>query len=420
MALTREIVITGAGVVSPIGIGPDRFWQSLCDGRSGVRRVAVFEACQRPAMGAEVCDFDPKQYVRPRKSLKVMSRDIQLAFAAADMAYADSGLAARPLDPERVGVVFGADMIACELPELAAAYRPCIRDGHFDSSLWAARAMPELYPLWMLKYLPNMPACHIGITEDVRGPNNTIVMSEVSSLAAITEAARVIERGQADAIITGGVSSRVHPMIWVHQQELQYSQRADDPAAACRPFDARRDGMINGEGSAAFVLESRTGAEARGAKIYARVLGFASTFEPRRNGQPLRGLAIRNAVRQTLAAAGVRPDQVSYVNAHGMSTTHDDQIEAQAIRDTLGDVPVTAPKSYFGNLGAGAGAVELMASVLGFPGGSAPPTLNYEYPDPQCPVNVVHGGPLSRPGPIVLKLSHSISGQSVALLLGAP
>jgi 3-oxoacyl-[acyl-carrier-protein] synthase II len=272
----------------------------------------------------------------------------------------------------------------------------------------------------MLKYLPNMPACHIGITEDVRGPNNTIVMGEVSSLAAITEAMRVIQRGQADAIIAGGVSSRVHPMIWVHQQNLQYTQRGDDPAAASRPFDARRDGMINGEGSAAFILESRAGAEARGAKIYARLLGFASTFEPRRNGQPLRGLAIRSAVRQALAAADVRPDQVAYVNAHGMSTTHDDQIEAQAIRATLDDVPVTAMKSYFGNLGAGAGAVELVASVLGFQEGFAPPTLNYEYPDPQCPVNVVHGGPLSGPAPVVLKLSHAMGGQAVALLLGAP
>jgi 3-oxoacyl-[acyl-carrier-protein] synthase II len=421
MAPQREAVITGIGVVSPIGIGKEPFWQALSLGHSGVRRVGVFEQCERPApIGAEVCDFDPKQYVRPRKSLKVMSRDIQLAFAAADMAYADSGLRDKPLDPERVGVVFGAEMIACELPELAMAYRPCIQDGKFDRRLWASKAMPELYPLWMLKYLPNMPACHIGIACDLRGPNNSLIQGEISSLSALAEAVRVIQRGQADAIVAGGVCSRVHPMIWVRYQAMQYSQRGDDPAAACRPFDAQRDGMINGEGAGSLILESREGAEARGAKIYARVLGFAATFEPHRQGQPLRGTAIRSAIRQVLDSTGIAPREIAYVNAHGMSTTLDDQIEAQAIRDALGDVPVTAPKSYFGNLGAAGGVVELAASVLAFEKGCVPPTLNYQYPDPACPVNVIHGQPATQTGPIVLKLSHSVCGQAVALLLAAP
>ncbi len=421
MAPQREVVITGIGVVSPIGMGKDPFWQALSAGRSGVRRVGLFEQCGVCApIGAEIGDFDPKQCVRPRKSLKVMSRDIQLAFAAADMAYADSGLRDKPLDPERVGVVFGAEMIACELPELAVAYRPCIQDGKFDQRLWAAKAMPELYPLWMLKYLPNMPACHIGIACDLRGPNNSLIQGEISSLSALAEAVRVIQRGQADALIAGGTCSRVHPMIWVHQQAMQYSQRADDPAAACRPFDAQRDGMINGEGAGSLVLESRAGALARGAKIYARVLGFAATFEPHRSGQSPNGSAIRRAIRQVLDGAGVSAGQIAYVNAHGMSTTLDDQIEAQAIRDTLGDIPVTALKSYFGNLGAAGGVVELLASVLAFEKGSVPPTLNYQYADPACPVNVIHGHPAEQTGPIVLKLSHSQCGQAVALLLAAP
>jgi 3-oxoacyl-[acyl-carrier-protein] synthase II len=421
MSPKREVVITGIGIVSPIGIGKDPFWQSLSEGRSGVRQVAVFQQCGRPApIGAEIADFDPKQYVRPRKSLKVMSRDIQLAFAAADMAYADSGLRDKPLDPERGGVVFGADMIACELSELAAAYVPCITDGQFDRRLWASKAMPELYPLWMLKYLPNMPACHIGIAEDLRGPNNSLIMGEVSALSAIVEASRVIQRGQADALIAGGVSSRVHPMIWSRYQAMQYSQRGDNPPAACRPFDAQRDGMINGEGAGALILETRAGALARGATIHGRVLGFASTFEPHGTGQPLRGTAIRNAIRQVLDASGIEPRQIAYVNAHGMSTTLDDRLEAQAIRDTLGDIPVTALKSYFGNLGAGSDAVELAASVLAFEKGCVPPTLNYEHPDPECPVNVIHGAPGKQAGPVVLKLSHAMSGQAVALLLGAP
>jgi 3-oxoacyl-[acyl-carrier-protein] synthase II len=201
---------------------------------------------------------------------------------------------------------------------------------------------------------------------------------------------------------------------------LQYSQRADDPATACRPFDARRDGMINGEGAGSVVVESRAGALARGAKIYARVLGFAATFEPHRNGLPPSGAAIRSAIRQALDAAGISAEEIAYVNAHGMSTTLDDQIEAQAIRDTLGDVPVTALKSYFGNLGAAGGVVELSASVLAFEKGFFPPTLNYQYPDPACPVNVIHGRFGERAGPIVLKLSHALCGQAVAVVLAAP
>ena len=206
--------------------------------------------------GGEVADFDPKQYVRPRKSLKVMNRDIQLAFVAADLACADGGIRERRIDPERLGVLFGADMMACDLEELTNAYRACMVDGRFDFSRWGPAAMAEIFPLWMLKYLPNMPACHVGIAQDARGPNNTIVSGEVSSLAAVAEAVGVLERGQADVMIVGGSSSRIHPTVWACSRDLPLSRRSDDPAAACRPFDARRDGMVYGEGAAAFLLET--------------------------------------------------------------------------------------------------------------------------------------------------------------------
>jgi 3-oxoacyl-[acyl-carrier-protein] synthase II len=265
-----------------------------------------------------------------------------------------------------------------------------------------------------------MPACHIGIAQDARGPNNTITLGDVSTLWAISEAARAIDRGQADAMIAGGVGARVQPMIWAHEQALQFSRRSDDPAGACRPFDAQRDGMVNGEGSAAFLLESRQSAEARGAKPLARVVAIATTFEPRPDRSPPQGEAIRAAIRQALERAGLEPRHIGHVNAHGMSTTLDDRIEAQAIRAVLGDVPVTAPKSYFGNLGAGGGAVEMAASLLALEHGLVPPTLNYEQPDPECPVNVVHGRPLAADQRTALILNHSRVGQSVAVVLAAP
>jgi 3-oxoacyl-[acyl-carrier-protein] synthase II len=417
MSTEREVVITAMGIVSPIGIGQERFWESLTTGRSGARRLDLFAACGRPPIGADVSDFDPKQYVKPRKSLKVMSRDIQLGFTAADLACAAAGVKEHPLDPERSGVVFGADMIACELNELIDPYRVCMPEGPFQMNHWGGHALAEMYPLWMLKYLPNMPACHIGIFHDLRGPNNTLVLGEVSSLAALAEATQAIRRGQADAMITGGVGSRVQPMIWAHEQALEFSQRADDPAAACRPFDAERDGMLNGEGSAAFVLETRASAQARGAKVLARVVASASAFEPQTRGRPLAGDAIRRVLRSALEQAGMRPSDVGHVNAHGMSTRHDDRIEAQAIREVLGEVPVTAPKSFFGNLGAGSGAVEMAATVLAFEHGQIPPTLNYEHPDPECPVNVVAGRPLPSTAGTAVVLNHSRLGQAVAVVL---
>jgi len=199
MAHKQDIVITGVGVVSPIGIGQEAFWTSLCEGQSGVRLLHLFQDSELIPFGGEVTDFDPKKYVRQRKSLKVMSRDIQLAFAAADLACCEAGHHKQPIDPERLGIVFGADLMPCELHELVRAYRSCIVGGNFDFRRWGEAAMAEIFPLWMLKYLPNMHACHIGIAQDARGPNNTLTLGDVSSLSAAAEGMRVIERGGAHA-----------------------------------------------------------------------------------------------------------------------------------------------------------------------------------------------------------------------------
>ncbi|MBN1590686.1 MAG: beta-ketoacyl-[acyl-carrier-protein] synthase family protein [Pirellulales bacterium] len=421
MTSSREIVITAVGVVSPVGIGVEPFWQSLGHRRSGVRRLDLFDGSDLPPpLGADVVDFDPKQYVRPRKSLKVMSRDIQLGFVAADMACQQAALVPGAVDPERFGITFGADMITCNLAELQSAFAKCMVDGQFDFARWGNSAMSEMYPLWLLKYLPNMPACHIGIAQDARGPNNSLTLGEVSSLAAVAEAVRVLQRGQADVMIAGGTSCRIHPTIWAYRRAYHFSERIDDPPAAVRPFDADRDGMVYGEGSGALVLESRQHAEARGAPILARIGAFAAGFEPQPSGRDPDGRAVRQTIGQVLEQADLRPDDIGYVNAHGLSTPLEDRLEAQAIRDTLGDVPVTALKSYFGNLGAGGGAVELIASVLAFEHGEVPPTLNYHQPDPDCPVNVIRDEPMKLNRPAALVLNQSRIVQSMALLLQAP
>ncbi|MEX2112158.1 MAG: beta-ketoacyl synthase N-terminal-like domain-containing protein, partial [Pirellulales bacterium] len=324
---SREVVITGIGAVSPVGIGYDKVQCALLSGQSGVRRLSTFDTDEFPVrVGAEVIDFEPKEYITPRKSLKVMSRSIQLAFASAQMAVTQADVSAEVVDPERFGVVFGADMVHIQPEELVSAFRHCIVDRQFHFSRWDDRALREMYPLWMLRYLPNMPACHVAIARDARGPNNTIVLAEASSLIAIAEGANVIERGQADVMIVGGTGSRVHPLSWAFRDNWMHSLRYEQPGEISRPFDARRDGMVYGEGAAAFILERRSFAEARGARILARYGGFANAFEACTPGAPFGGHAIRTAVRQALRSARIEPGDVGHVNAHGHSTRHADRI----------------------------------------------------------------------------------------------
>ena len=211
MSQDREIVITGVGVVSPIGIGREAYWESLLAGRSGVAPLSRVQDSDLPVkFGGEVKDFDGKKYVKPRKSLKVMCREIQTGYSASLLALDDAGLEQGDVESERMGVVLGSEMFYCELDELADAYRKCVIDGQIHAELWGEGAMSDLYPLWMLKYLPNMVACHIGISHDARGPNNTITLGEASSLLAISEATRIIERGHADVMIAGGAGNRLN------------------------------------------------------------------------------------------------------------------------------------------------------------------------------------------------------------------
>ena len=420
MSHSRDIVITGLGVVSPIGIGCEPFWESLASGSSGIRPVDLFDASSlRVRFGGQIPDFDAKLFVRPRKSLKVMSREIQLGFAAADLAMTDAGIAAGSLDPERFGVVYGSDMIYADLEDLADTYRRSIRDGQFDFHLWSEAIHEELHPLWLLKHLPNMAASHIAIAHDARGPNNSIVLGDVSSLLAISEAADVIRRGWADVMLAGGTGCRLHPTALVARGDALLSHRADNYQAACRPFDRDRDGLVNGEGAGAILLESREHAERRGARIRGEVLAATARCETRARRDGLTGGSLRQAIRGVCAAAGLSRDDVGHVNAHGVSTVEMDRVEAQAIAAELGDVPVTAPKISFGHLGAGGGVVELAASILGLGQGLVPPTLNYQTPDPECPVNVVSGEPLAGRPATVVKVNVCSTGQAVAVAIRA-
>ena len=433
---SRRVVITGLGLVSPLGNSAAELAAALKAGRSGVvRPESAADGDLPPFVGAcrgfrgEIDDFgtlEPEKKKAIRKGLKVMCRECQMGVAAAERAVQDAALTPTSRDPERTGVVFGTDYMLSEPEEFGPGILACTDDErrfHFEQ--WAAQGMTKMTPLWLLKYLPNMPASHIAIYNDFRGANNSLTLREAAGCTAVGEAMRVIQRGHADVMLAGATGTRIHKMKAVHaalQEEMApgcVDGRVVDPAEACRPFDRDRSGMVVGEGAGVVVLEELEHARARGATIYAEVSGFGSSTAADRDRAALRDLALANAMRMALRDAGATPWSVGHVQAHGLSTHGCDEAEARAIRDVLGgrdpDVPVTAAKSYFGNLGAGGGMVELIAGVLALRSGELFPTLNYRTPDAACPVKVVCE-PIPA-GESFLKLSVTPQGQAAVLFV---
>jgi 3-oxoacyl-[acyl-carrier-protein] synthase II len=391
MATSRRVVITGIGVTSSIGLGAAPFWDSLSQGRTGIKLISTFDTSGLTTrIGGEITGFDAKSYLdkKDRKSLRIMARAIQLAVAAAQLALDDSRIDKNKLDPTRFGVEFGAGLMPTELDELAAASRVSTNGqaGMADLKLWGELGLPAIPPLWMLKYLPNMHACHVSILHNAQGPNNSITESDVAGLLALGEATRILRRDQADFFLVGGADSKINPLSMVRQCLFGHLSRRNEPAAqACRPFDLRRDGSIIGEGSGVLAVEDLDHAVARGAPIYAEIIGFGAAFD-----RGCTGVGLARAIRAALTQAGLAPEAIGHVNAHGLSSVHADAWEARSIREIFGDrpVPVWAAKSYFGNMGSGGPLVEIAGSLLALKHGLLPATLNYEEADPACPLTV--------------------------------
>jgi 3-oxoacyl-[acyl-carrier-protein] synthase II len=436
---SRRAVITGIGALSGLGRDTATFWEGIRSGKSGVRPIQLFDVSGLPVrIAAEVPDFDAKQYVekKERKSLLVMARTIQLAVAAAKLALDHGKVDKGRLDPTRFGIEFGSGLIASELDELGEA---CVASANCSTSSvdlvkWGAASIDAIPPKWMLKYLPNMLACHVSIFHNAQGPNNTITENDVAGLLALGEAYRILVRDQADFFLVGGAESRINPLSMVRQCLFDaLSRRNDEPAKACRPFDRERDGFVIGEGGGVFVFEELDHAKRRGARILGEVVGFGAAFDAelsfKTNPTAPQGLkppkpvigpsGLVRAIRAAMREAKIGPDDLDHVNAHGLSSPTSDAWEARSLSDALDgkSVPVLAAKSYFGNMGAGGSTTELAVSLLGFQSGSIPPTLNYESPDPDCPVNVIAGQSKPVRKPYVLKVSFTQMGQCGAVVV---
>jgi len=419
-----RVVVTGVGVISPVGLGREAFWSNLVSGRSGIQPLSTFSGLDLPSrLAAEVRNFDPEQHIYNKKFLKVMSRDIQLGVAAASMAMKDAGLPKGAVDPDRLGVEFGAGHISTTPQELADAARSFAKDVDGGLSRFAEDGLGQICPLWLLKQLPNMPACHVAIEHDARASNNTITACETSALLALAEAVRVIHRNAADVMIVGACSSHLSPLEIARQNAFESLSRGADPNQACRPFDRNRDGTVVGEGAGAFVIERYEHAVNRGATIYGEVLGVGAGCDGFGNENRADGVGLIRAIQAALRQSNLSPTDIGHINAHGKATQRDDWAEANAYHHAFGQsvnqIPVTALKSYFGHFDAGAGAVELAGSLLAMRHGLLPHTLNYRTPDPLCRLNVIHGEPLRSSHPVALSVNRTRMGQSAAAVIRA-
>ncbi|HUQ72663.1 MAG TPA: beta-ketoacyl-[acyl-carrier-protein] synthase family protein [Planctomycetaceae bacterium] len=430
----RDVVITGMGVVSPLGLDLETFWQAIAAGRSGIKHTNLFPGSAAPDQaGGAVDEFTDesarKVYLKEhRKNLKAMCREIQLGVASAMLALQHSRLDLATIDHTRLGVEFGANLMLSAPDILAPACAASSDNANQDFQLdqWGAHGLPMMEPLWLLRYLPNMPACHISIVADARGPSNSLTLDDASGNTVIGEAHRILLRNSADVMITGGTGTQLHPIKTLHMKLWHdLATTPSDPARRSRPFDKDRAGRVVAEGACSFILEDRTHAEARGAKIWGRILGTGGAMITDRTGKPKFREALAQAMRVALKSAGVSPEEIGHINAHGLGTKDADLAEALAIHDVFGAdlgrrVPVTAPKSFLGNSGAGSGTLELAVSLIALSHGVIPATLNYDTPDPALPpLNIVTGQPRAAANKVVLNVNVSRIGQASAAVVEA-
>jgi len=433
-----RVVVTGLGLVSPLGLDIDLFWQRLVQGESAIRPFVGLPLDALPVhCGGQCLEFtgaaeeygpvDGTLKRNIRKNQKVMAREIEMGVAAAQRAIFDSGIAGLSRDPDRYGVSFASDLILTRPEEFIDGVRGCFPDGQVtgtvDLKRWPEEGLPKVNPLWLLKYLPNMPASHVAIFNDFRGPNNSLTVREAGNNLVLGESVSVIRRGWSDCMVVGATGSRIHPLRSVHtaMQEELAAQR-DNPAEMARPFDKSRDGAVLGEGAGAIVLERLDQAVGRNAKIWGELLGSGSSMSgPISAGNRVECLrrAINNAVDAAVRQAGEAFPKSVHIHAHGAGTRDGDLAEQLAISDLSeryhwGAVPIVAAKSYMGSLGAGSAAVEVIASLVSLDRGHLFDILNLR--DLLSPV-LRAGKREDSSGDGFIHLSYSPQGQVSAVIV---
>jgi 3-oxoacyl-[acyl-carrier-protein] synthase II len=408
----KRVVVTGMGVVSPVGNDLETTWENLLAGKSGGAPITLFDATDEYAcrIGCEAKDFDPLTYL-DRREVKRHDRVSQFAVAASAQALAQAGLDGVPegTEPERCGVIFGSGIGG--IATFEEQHRRLIEKG-------PGRVSPFFIPM----FIPDISAGLISIRWNFRGPNYATVSACASSAHAIGDAMRHILHGDADLMIAGGAEATITPMTFAGFSSMKaMSTRNEDPEGASRPFSSDRDGFVMGEGSGAVVLESLEHAEARGAEILGEVAGYGLSADAHHiTAPPPGGYGAQLAMRMAMKYANVEATDVDYVNAHGTSTMAD-SIETEAIKAVLGDhaydVVVGSTKSMTGHLLGAAGGLEAIASLMACRTGKIPPTINFSTPDPTCDLDYAHGGMVEKPVRLALTNSFGFGGHNVCLAL---
>ncbi|MEE9284408.1 MAG: beta-ketoacyl-ACP synthase II [Dehalococcoidia bacterium] len=408
----ERIVVTGMGALTPLGRSVDEFWEGLVQGRSGIERLVLCDPTDFPCtVGGEVKGFDPEQDINP-KAARRMARFAQLAVVASGQAIEDAGLDLSRENRERCGVLLGNGNGG--YPELEQGARTLIARG-------GMRMSPFFFPMT----LPNIAASQVSLTFGLKGYSNTVITACAAGTQAIGEAAEVIRRGVADLLVTGGVEAGISQMGlggFCVMKALSTTHN-DEPAKASRPFDAGRDGFVPSEGAGIFVLESLAHALNRGVPILAEILGYSASSDAYHVVAPDEdGAGATRAMTWALEHAGLQPQDIQYINAHGTSTPLNDMIETLAIKRVFGDqayrIPISSTKSMIGHALGGAGGMEAVACVKTIVEGVIHPTINQEHPDPECDLDYVPNQARKRNVDIVLSNSFGFGGQNACIVFG--
>ncbi len=405
----RRVVVTGLGAVTPLGLDVKSTWKAIIEGKSGVGYITQFDTTNYPVrIAAEVKGFDPTQYIEP-KEIKRMDRFIHFAIAATQMALEDAGLKISEENPERIGVVIGSGMGG--LPAIEYYHKVLLEKG------WK-RVSPFFIPMLII----NLAAGQISIRYGIKGPNLAVTTACATGNHAIGEAFRMIQYGDADVMICGGTEAVIAPMAVAGFSVMKaLSTRNDEPERASRPFDADRDGFVIGEGSGIIILEELEHALKRGAKIYAELAGYGMTADAYHITAPApEGEGGARCMKRALEDAGVKPEEVDYINAHGTSTKQGDELETQAIKSVFGEhaykLCVSSTKSMTGHLLGAAGGVEAIFTILSVYEDIIPPTINLDNPDPECDLDYVPYKPRKRQVRCAITNSFGFGGTNASLV----
>ncbi len=429
---TERVVITGMGIVCPLGHDVETVWRAVLAGKSGMARTAIFDASTFPStFGAEVKDYDPVKYTKKPQFHKHGNRGSGFAVGAAVQACGQAGIDVETDKPgdrinrSRLGIYLGAGEGSVDNDVFFAALVEAwdSEKGKMDWGKWAEVAFGRMDPMRELEQEPNMPAAHIAMLTGARGPTRSCLTACAASTQAVGEATEMIRRGDADIMIAGGAHSMIHPLgVMGFNRLTAISTRNDSPQTASRPFTVSRDGFVLGEGAAMLILESLTSARTRGVEILGEVIGYGSSSDAFRvTDMHEEGRGPIQAMSWALADAGISEKQVDYINTHGTGTTENDSIETKAIKavfkEEAKNTPASSVKSVLGHLIGAAGAAELITCVLAIRDNIVPPTMNLNDPDPELDLDYVPNEPRKMPVNIAMNESFGFGGQNNVVII---